>query len=118
MKNIKDGEIECDNCEGRGQFFYPAKSITGSSHYSKCSKCKGTGKLDWVENIVGKKDVESILDYNTVTASSIKTYVDDKITFSEPMKEEIVNTVLEKVSELIDEKLLEIFSKRYNHESK
>ena len=39
---LKPGEIICPVCHGE---YY-------DDHYS-CMKCKGKGKLDWVENIMG-----------------------------------------------------------------
>lgn len=52
MKNkqikLNPGEVLCDKCNGKGR-------ITYSKHFSEtCYKCKGVGKLDWIENIVGK----------------------------------------------------------------
>jgi len=50
------GEVLCSKCKGetfirytekRGNGFYPMKQI--------CDKCKGHGKLDWIENITGIK---------------------------------------------------------------
>jgi len=50
------GEVICDQCNGetfvryteqRGKGFYPMKKT--------CDKCNGTGKLDWIENVVGKE---------------------------------------------------------------
>jgi hypothetical protein len=56
---LEAGEIICDKCDGktfiqytekRGNGFYPMKMV--------CPKCKGHGKLDWVENITGTKKEE------------------------------------------------------------
>jgi len=38
----KSGIYKCDACNGTGMI------------KSMCSKCQGTGKLDWVEKVVGK----------------------------------------------------------------
>lgn len=42
---LNDGEIYCDLCKQNGRYVN-----------EMCPKCKGTGKLDWVENVVGKKE--------------------------------------------------------------
>jgi len=49
INKLKPGELICDQCKGNGD------SIT----YNPCSKCLGSGKLDWIENVVGKKYNES-----------------------------------------------------------
>jgi hypothetical protein len=48
------GEVECDRCDGTG--FRPPKSEDGETFARICPKCCGEGKLDWLENICGKKD--------------------------------------------------------------
>ena len=35
---------KCHVCDG-----------SGGSEYTKCPHCKGKGKIDWVENIIGAK---------------------------------------------------------------
>ena len=48
----EEGELICDKCEGRGSI----PSIQNpQTMASTCSKCLGAGKVDWVENILGKK---------------------------------------------------------------
>lgn len=43
---LEEWEMVCDKCEGRG---------TSWIYTTPCSKCQGKGKVDWIENIVGKK---------------------------------------------------------------
>jgi hypothetical protein len=40
---------KCDACNGKG--IVKSKTLIG---YENCTKCQGTGKLDWVERVVGK----------------------------------------------------------------
>ena len=48
-------KIKCSICEGSGKVSDdPCKC--GRSKFKECEKCKGHGKLDWIENIVGKKN--------------------------------------------------------------
>lgn len=64
---LEAGETECGKCDGYGlieekRFRSPltdglSKFIEGACYIQKvqCPTCKGEGKLDWVENVVGKK---------------------------------------------------------------
>jgi len=51
---LKEGEVYCDECNGSGN---RAKwdQIPDYKCYLPCNKCHGKGKLDWIENVVGKK---------------------------------------------------------------
>ena len=42
------GKVVCSKCGGVGQF--RLKDVRGI-----CVKCLGEGKLDWIENVVGKR---------------------------------------------------------------
>jgi hypothetical protein len=55
MKNMEYGEIVCSRCNGKGvieieiteKTTLPVKTFI-------CFKCNGSGKLTWLENILGK----------------------------------------------------------------
>ena len=53
MKKLEllEGEMICPKCNGTGVYYnkYDISTFT-------CSKCLGEGKLDWIENIVGKQN--------------------------------------------------------------
>ena len=54
---LRKGEMLCPSCNGKG---YLGISLTRSKSIGRakpkpCDKCKGNGKIDWVENITGKK---------------------------------------------------------------
>jgi hypothetical protein len=49
--NIEPGETKCP--EFVETSMYGPKSQSGIKY--KCPKCQGTGKLDWIEMVVGKK---------------------------------------------------------------
>lgn len=53
---LKEGEMICDKCEGKGgaSHAHPSSDLN-SPNWVRCQKCQGKGKVDWVENIVGKK---------------------------------------------------------------
>ena len=52
---MKPEEIVCDICDGRG--YIPANLEKNELAYV-CPHCVGHGKLDWIENITGKKPPE------------------------------------------------------------
>ena len=53
-----DEKVKCSKCEGTGRVdrhyseVHEGKTLI---FYRLCPKCGGDGKLDWIENIVGKK---------------------------------------------------------------
>ena len=49
---LREGEFFCPQCKGRGMCLsglYPSKY-----HLLKCSMCHGKGKLDWIDEIMGR----------------------------------------------------------------
>ena len=53
MKNklyLKVGELICDKCKGQGDYNTFSKSIS-----IWCSRCEGTGKVDWISNAMGDR---------------------------------------------------------------
>lgn len=49
-------KFPCKSCNGKG--LVETKSKGSKSLQSTCYDCDGTGYVDWIENIVGKKQVE------------------------------------------------------------
>lgn len=79
-KNI-EGKSECSKCEGRGYI------VTQHLIY-RCDKCGGRKKLDWLEQVIGRRqDIpipqmeELIEDYkrNVIAESFLKRYKEDSI---------------------------------------
>jgi len=78
MTELKTGEIKCDKCNGSGiyvkEFEY---RVPGEKIMTACDKCCGTGKLDWIEVVVGKKIFDVIWyrphGYKRGTINEIKT---------------------------------------------
>lgn len=71
MPKLNPGDVSCYKCEGKGIYCYGElrhvtegycnfrqcmKSINECKGLQYCSVCHGDGKLDWIENIVGKKE--------------------------------------------------------------
>jgi len=46
---LEEGEIKCPKCKGKGYIKDPRGFKTA------CVKCLGCGKIDWIENVVGKQ---------------------------------------------------------------
>lgn len=44
---LEKGEVVCSNCNGTGNH--------QDNNKFTCQTCYGSGKLDWLENVVGKK---------------------------------------------------------------
>jgi len=86
-KELKEGEVECRKCEGKGicnnipkdNNFRGAASpaILGS-----CSKCNGSGKTDWVSNAMQKPDTGHFMfldDYIDNAAQKLAEAIDKEI---------------------------------------
>jgi len=56
--DCKEGQLICPKCSGGGS--YPKKSAAlEDPAFLRCSKCQGSGIVDWIENVVGKPAVMS-----------------------------------------------------------
>ncbi len=99
MRDIKlnesVGEVICPVCEGKGFF---------------CDKCLGTGKLDWVEQIVGKKPKE---DTFTIYDSSNCTISNSNIT-NYSLEDTIRKIVAEELAKQIDREILESLANKFS----
>jgi hypothetical protein len=49
---MEEGFVACSKCDGRGTL---EEDNDPAVHVRPCSKCWGAGKLDWIENVVGKR---------------------------------------------------------------
>ena len=91
--NGDKGEMICPECKGH---CIVATGTTVSEFDSSvienatiCSKCHGDGKLDWIENIVGKKEPQ-IIDFKG----------DIKIWGQKVLRQKVINPCLEIKSNL------------------
>ena len=52
---LKESEMYCERCNGSGD----DPEFTGEKNgfTMDCSKCLGTGKLNWIENVFGKTGI-------------------------------------------------------------
>lgn len=51
----EEGYKICDACKG---MCYWIGEINGEKRSQRCPKCRGSGKLNWVEEVFGKKPEE------------------------------------------------------------
>jgi len=57
---LKPGESKCEECKGKGKIpseDNPNIFMGRVGSMSSCPTCQGTGKLDWIEKVIGKKKV-------------------------------------------------------------
>jgi len=52
--NLQKGEYLCKPCNGWGRILNEDELLR--TPFLKCPVCLGHGKLDWIENIVGKRE--------------------------------------------------------------
>ena len=57
--NKDKGEIICPKCKGSGNQA-DWMHLPDYRAYMECSHCNGEGKLDWIENVVGKKPEDKV----------------------------------------------------------
>ena len=63
---LKEGEVLCPDCKGSGN---QAKwdTIPDYRVTLECETCNGTGKLDWIEAVVGKKKELEQIKFRTLS---------------------------------------------------
>ena len=52
---VEEYEAICDKCGGVGSVIAKYNYYRKTHTRSQCPKCKGTGRLDWIERIIGEK---------------------------------------------------------------
>lgn len=98
LKEIElvEGEYKCPECEGDG-------IVMGDYPYSDvCPKCLGEGKLDWIENAMGKKKKPIPIETIKLTANGRR------------LKDNWTIETEDNLQVLISEELLEEFAKIEN----
>jgi len=56
--NLTLGEVKCKRCKGRGL----VRVNLRDKLECMCPKCWGDGKLDWIENVIGRRGFSSSSD--------------------------------------------------------
>ncbi len=92
MSNItlKDGEVVCDRCGGNNGWW--------------CPKCFGSGKLDWVENIVGKIGPVFHVHFDAVHFDAISC---KSVDFPQAWRKEVADGIAKEIDKQILERIKE-----------
>ena len=54
--SLNEGEHFCPKCDGKGKVNQKTRDFTKFNTIQLvCSECLGDGKIDWVEEVIGKK---------------------------------------------------------------
>ena len=95
---LEEGEVICDRCQGTCH--EPNSNDNDELCTEICGKCFGHGKLDWIENIIGK--VRKILsaDWSFSSSANVKTI------FSSNMEKELMETLAKEIAKEVDEEIL------------
>jgi len=100
LKPLEPGDVICGQCNGTGkpnnnEIDYQQRYVTYSW---VCDKCNGLGKLDWIENVVGK----------TLTADWIIEYEQEyNCSFGNGVEKEIMDKISKQMVDKIDKEILE-----------
>lgn len=90
---LEEWEMVCNKCEGCG----------GTWIHTVCTKCQGKGKVDWVENIVGRKP-ESI-----DTSGSNNVSIGHKVGYCKTTGSDniIIDALVQQLTNKIDQEIME-----------
>jgi len=55
---MKEDQVVCNRCGGKGSL----EVLYDDTLLRECPKCLGTGILDWIQNIIGKKYIDIDVD--------------------------------------------------------
>ncbi len=88
---LKEGEEICDSCRGTGKVL----SSNVASPCNECPKCHGTGKLDWIEKVTGKRKPSTVDQFfemlDDLYGSEIKELSDNTYSVTLPKAARKVN---------------------------
>jgi hypothetical protein len=62
---LNEGEEFCRKCDGKGRIFDKRRYFSNVKIVKSliCSTCLGTGKLDWIEKVVGKNNNHKVSEH-------------------------------------------------------
>jgi len=103
--HLEEGEVMCSKCNGSGY----TQDNSDFNRYNICNKCYGEGKLDWIDNILGKI-------VSTTATFSVDTI--DISTLSPQLKgnfhEEMIEVLTKQFVKEMDREILETIMEQYN----
>ncbi len=101
---LEEGEYICSECEGRGS--HPSNQ-NPNTMASMCRKCQGAGKLDWIENIVGKPPISSGSSSSSSASMSSGRPSIQGIDGSSFISKEDLDFMSKQIADSIDNEILE-----------
>lgn len=108
----------CDKCEGTGHFGFEVEiqeyNMRGMVHriptnktYNTCEKCQGAGKVDWVENVVGKKPPKPVIDLD-INSMYPSFQVSNKLMMeTTPLHDDKIDMMAQALANKIDAEIME-----------
>ena len=113
-KDLEEGEMICSKCKGVG-FLKKIKSENISIYKDVCPKCHGAGKLDWIENVIGKKPSNNSSSSTSGMSSKSLTINWNGVGSGDhgysDLKGVMIKQVAEQMAKKIDEEILEMIKK-------
>lgn len=101
--DLQEGEIICDVCKGN---FCTQRLHEDMIYRQVCYKCNGAGKVDWVDNVLGKKSQRASLKSDwALSGASIGAAVREN--------QKIIEKMSKKIAKKIDDELIEYFKGIY-----
>jgi len=97
---LSEGEEYCEYCNGTGSY----------KDYDNCPKCLGTGKFDWIEKVIGKKERKSTSYLNQINVERMVSYV--RKTIEDNLEETIFN---ENALEVAKHNIIQTLDNLKNH---
>jgi hypothetical protein len=101
LQPLEPGDVVCDQCNGTGE---PGNNKIGPNDKLSivpwyCDKCDGTGKLDWIENITGRRKPKLFsVDWGD------DFLVDSK--YRSPTEQKAIEQIAQKLADQIDQDIL------------
>ncbi len=107
---LEEGEYICSECEGRGSI--PSK-LRPNILAAMCKKCQGAGKLDWIENIVGKPPVSSAGSSSTSSMSSGTNAMISGMAKENFLSKEDLDFISKQLADSIDNEIIETIQREW-----
>lgn len=112
--HLEEGEVICSKCNGGGY----ERDDSNFAKYDTCSRCLGEGKLDWIENIVGKVRETASFSVKSTWVSAkfprlnhdyyVEMVEDIAKQFAEDIDREILESIIEQCSFDLNKKTKEV----------
>jgi RecJ-like exonuclease len=90
--HLEEWEMLCNKCNGSGDDPF------SNTFTTTCPKCRGAGKVDWLENILGKKRIlRGTFSYDDTAYMKIPNEIMDEMgkRIAEDIDKEILESILQ-----------------------